>query len=102
MNIGKALKELRVSRKLSQQEMGRIVGRSAAIISHWENGTTIPRIDSIKKLCSFFGISPSFLLLSTIEKTDLPKEQQILYETMVIPLLKVLKSKSWKTKDLEE
>lgn len=43
--IGKFLKELRRERKMTQEELGEMVGVTNKTISKWENGNYMPPID---------------------------------------------------------
>lgn len=44
------IKELRKSRGLSQEELGRIVGVERSAVSKWETGEAKPRADLLIKL----------------------------------------------------
>ena len=56
------LKELRKSRDLSQKQFGKIIFKSQQGYSHIENGRANLKIDDIKILCSFLGISADYLI----------------------------------------
>lgn len=54
--------ELRKSKKISQSELGKIVGAAQNTICNWENGLRQPDNDTIKKLSDFFGVTTDYLL----------------------------------------
>ena len=60
--FGKKLKELRLERKLSQRELGNILGVCNQTISFWETGSREPVLDTLVKLAVFFEVSVDFLL----------------------------------------
>ncbi len=51
--FGKKLKELRLKRKLSQRELGNILGVCNQTISFWETGSREPDLDTLVKLAVF-------------------------------------------------
>lgn len=53
---GLALKELRLSRKLSMRKLGDLIGKSDSYISHLENGRlNFPEGEPLEKILSVFG-----------------------------------------------
>ncbi len=56
------LKQLRQKSKLKLKDIGEIIGVSYQTISNWENGSTEPDIQSIKKLASYFSVTTDYLL----------------------------------------
>ena len=60
--IGKRIKQLRASKKLSQQQLADEIGSSSGYISEIESGKTIPGGTRLLSLKRFFGISIDWLL----------------------------------------
>lgn len=59
MEVGTYIKHLRTQKGLSQEELGKIVGVQRAAVQKWECGATQNlKKDIIKKLASFFDVSP--------------------------------------------
>lgn len=56
---------LRKERKLSQKELGAIIGVAQNTICNWENGKREPDYDSLKKMAFFFNCSTDYLLGQT-------------------------------------
>lgn len=60
------LKELRIEKGVSQQEIGKLVNMSKMAISHWEKGHSEPSISQLILLAEFFDVTVDYL----IGKTD--------------------------------
>ena len=54
--------ELRTKKKLSQEELAEKVFVTRQAVSRWENGETIPNIETLKLLSTFFDVSINTLL----------------------------------------
>ncbi|MDE5602012.1 MAG: helix-turn-helix domain-containing protein [Clostridia bacterium] len=62
MKFQKRLKELRISRNLSQKALGKIIGTTYSAICYWENGVNEPKISYVIALCKYFGVTADYLL----------------------------------------
>lgn len=62
MNIGKAIFELRKKKNITQEELAAELGVSAAAVSKWENGYTLPDILMLCALADFFQVTTDELL----------------------------------------
>ena len=61
--MGRRIRELRLEKGLSQEELGRIVGVRRAAVNKWETGQVKNlRRDTIETLSRFFDVSPSYLI----------------------------------------
>ncbi|WP_285013713.1 helix-turn-helix domain-containing protein [Lactococcus garvieae] len=56
------LKSLRKSKKLSQADLAKKVGKTTWAISSYEQGKSYPSIDVLIKLCSIFDVSSDYLI----------------------------------------
>lgn len=65
-----AIYRIRQERKLTQKEIGDIIGVSDRTISKWENGTTVPDLCQIRNICKKLEISPSLLIKSEKKLRD--------------------------------
>ena len=61
-DFGTILKKLRLSKSLTQQELGSKVGLSKAVVSKYENGLGFPTFDVLIKIAKYFGVTTDFLL----------------------------------------
>ena len=56
MDIGSAIKKLRMDRKITQEEVAEYLGISFQAVSKWETGTTMPDITLLPEIAAFFGV----------------------------------------------
>lgn len=60
--IGRNIARLRVSRGLSQGNLGNEIGLTPSAILNIENATSYPSIDTLIRFASYFGVTIDFLL----------------------------------------
>lgn len=63
------IKELRISKKLTQQQLANELHVTKQAISKWEKGKSVPDITSIELISSYFGVSTDYLINDSIETT---------------------------------
>lgn len=70
MDVGKYIKELRLKKDLSQEELGRLIGVQRAAVQKWESGKTqnLKRA-TINLLAEIFEVSPANFVTS-FDNTD--------------------------------
>ena len=56
------LKELRIEKELSQNQLAKETGFSQAAINRWESGLQIPNIEVAIAFAKFFEVSTDYLL----------------------------------------
>lgn len=56
------LKELRIEKGLSQNQLAKATGLTHAAISRWESGLRQPTAAAIITLAKFFGVTSDYLL----------------------------------------
>lgn len=59
---GNRLKELRVTRGITQDDLGKVLGVTKASICCYEKGTRTPTIKNLLDLIEYFGVSSDYLL----------------------------------------
>lgn len=64
------ISKIRIDNNLTQMELAKILGVSDKTVSSWENGNTTPDSETIKKICSEFGISLSAFVLQKASFKD--------------------------------
>ena len=81
MTMGEIIKQLRLERGITQEELGKVIGVQKSAIRKYESGMVenIKR-SSIKKLADYFGVTPSYILgwEDKKEETDLSKVKNIM------------------------
>ncbi|WP_078577361.1 helix-turn-helix domain-containing protein [Salipaludibacillus agaradhaerens] len=59
---GKRLKILRQNKKLTQEELGKIINVSKVSISGYESGDRSPDTDNLRRLADYFDVTTDYLL----------------------------------------
>lgn len=68
--VGENLSELRKSKKLTQFELANKFNYSDKSVSKWENGDTLPDLDTLNELAMFYGVTLDFLTHPIEENKD--------------------------------
>jgi transcriptional regulator with XRE-family HTH domain len=90
MNIGKAVKELRISKGLNQKELADGCDLTQTSISQIETGTKSPNSGTIKKICNFFDIPELVVYLLATEESDIPETKRFVYQTLFPDIKNIL------------
>ena len=61
-NFSKNLKELRIEKGLSQQELAQIFNVTQSTVAKWESGDREPNFSILIELSNYFNISTDILL----------------------------------------
>lgn len=77
LDIGSKLREIRLSRNMSQKELAEKVNLTPGFISQMENNQIVPSITSFIQICEALGVKPSEILSEnkTEEKPIIKKEE---------------------------
>ena len=59
------IKDKRESKKLTQEEVGKLLDVNRSTVAMWETGKSLPRADKLLKLAEIFGCSVDELLKKT-------------------------------------
>lgn len=62
MNLGKTILELRKKKNVTQEDLAAELGVTAAAVSKWENGYTLPDVLMLCALADYFGVTTDELL----------------------------------------
>lgn len=92
MNLGKTIKNLRLQKEYSQEDLAEKCGLTQATLSLVENNKKRPSKSTIDKLCQIFDISEVALYVLASEKDDVPEEKREAYDA-IFPQLKELMEK---------
>ena len=60
--VGKNLSALRKRRKITQLELAEKMDYSDKAVSKWEQGATLPDLETLKQLCDFYGVTLDYLV----------------------------------------
>jgi len=78
MSIGATIKQLRIARKITQEQLASNLGITSKAVSQWECDRTSPDVSQIPALCNFFQISADQLLNISLPKHE-EEKQDILH-----------------------
>lgn len=53
---------------LSQEQLGKTLSVSRDVVSNWESGETVPRVDMLFRLADLFGCSIDYLFCRTNDR----------------------------------
>ena len=77
-SIGKKIKDLRESKNLSQEELGKLIKLSPAQIGMYEREKSAPPIASLEKMAKVFGVPITFFFIDgTIGSSESNTELQV-------------------------
>lgn len=76
MIIGNRIKEERLKRKLTQEELGKLIGVSKVAISHYERGEEQPKMEKLVKLSEVLNLTPNYILGNDV---DVVLEDEVTY-----------------------
>lgn len=86
MDIGQAIKTMRIKRNMTQGQLAEMCNMSQNAISMLELGKRFPPKRTVERLCETFDVPVSYLMLAGIEAKDIPEEKRVLYRALVEPL----------------
>ncbi|MDF2540855.1 MAG: HTH-type transcriptional regulator [Herbinix sp.] len=61
-DLGNRIKQLRLNKQLSQQQLSQLIDCTSSSVSAFEQGTRNPSIDTLKSLSRVLGASTDYLL----------------------------------------
>ena len=63
MDFGKQIKQMRLERKLTQEQLANQLGVSRQAVSNWENNKNLPDLELIIAISKLFSVSLDDLIL---------------------------------------
>lgn len=87
MNIGKAIKEIREHKGLTQEQLADRVGGTAEGLDKIETGATQPEPGVVEVIASALGVPMEILRIMGLEKEDVAPEKQLIFEVL-FPIVK--------------
>lgn len=88
MNISEIIKQLRIERGLTQEQLGNVIGVQKSAIAKYESGRVENlKRSSIEKLANYFGVTPSYLLgLDDTIEVALPQAEPVTFINVYAPI----------------
>ena len=90
MELGKAIKELRKHKGISQKELATRCGISTNAISSLENNISFPAKGTFDKICKALEVPGAYIFLFSISEEDIPENKRDLYKLFIEQPLKGL------------
>ncbi len=88
----KRLKELRIERNLTQQQLGKMLLVSGQTILNWENDISYPPVQKLIEIARLFNVSVDYLLDIKEKDTCLERIKNILNEYEKEDLIELIAS----------
>lgn len=66
--LGKRIKEERLKKNLTQEQLAEAVEISSVYVSHIESGSAKPSLKILVDICNALGITPDFVLYDSLHK----------------------------------
>ena len=86
MNFGSKLKTLRISQKLTQQQLADRIGVAKSVVSYYESGDRYPSYDVLVRIARIFHTTTDYLLDvskdSVVDVTGLSEEDIAVVRTV--------------------
>jgi XRE family transcriptional regulator, regulator of sulfur utilization len=89
MKLGKAIKELRKQKGISQKDFALKVSISPTSLSLIESDVKRPSNTTLKKICKELKISEPLIYIAATEEEDVPKQKRELFR-LLFPSVKSL------------
>lgn len=70
--IGRNILNLIIKNEIEQKDLAVALGVSEATVSSWVNGTRIPRMGTVNKICKYFGVPRSAILINSQLANEAP------------------------------
>ena len=82
MEIGDAIRKLRMWREMTQKELAQRIGVRANALCAIELNRSFPGKDTIVKVCRELGVPVGYLLFFALTEEDIPKDKRELFRIL--------------------
>lgn len=82
MNLGQALRKIRVQKEMTQTAVCKKAKLSQTYLSQVEKGYKEPRKETVKKLCKVYGVPPIVLAWMATEESDVQKSKLAMFKQL--------------------
>lgn len=82
MNIGQAIKNIRIKKNIKQKDFAPMIGVTQSYLSLIEHGTRDPSLDVLKSLSNAIGIPLPVLFWFGINESDIDKNKIYAYNLL--------------------
>ena len=78
------LRELRISRGISQEHLANVLGVKQQTIGKWEKSITIPRLPMLQKIAEYFSVSTDYLTGTSDRPQIEPKQVTVNFDLELV------------------
>ena len=82
MEIGDAIRKLRMWREVTQKELAQRIGLSANALCAIELNRSFPGKEIITKVCRELGVPVGYLLFFVLEEKEIPQDKRELFRIL--------------------
>lgn len=82
MDMGSRIRDARIAKRLTQEELARLIGVTKGSIAHYEKNVSIPKVELLYPLMAVLGVDANYLY--GVEKSDCQMMKLSLHECEVI------------------
>lgn len=85
IDIGIIIRQLRIEKKITQEQLARLMDVSVSTIGNWESAALFPNTDRLVKLAEVFNVTLNYL-------TGIDKERTIVLDRLTLNQQNLLKT----------
>lgn len=82
MNIGAAIKKIRLEKEISQGDLSKTCEISQTSFSQIENGIKRPSTNTLNKICKALDVPETIIYLYALEESDIPKSKKAVFKVV--------------------
>ena len=82
MEIGDAIRKLRMWREVTQKELAQRIGLSANALCAIELNRSFPGKETITRVCRELGVPVGYLLFFVLEEKEIPQDKRELFRIL--------------------
>ena len=82
MNIGAAIKKIRLEKEISQGDLSKTCEISQTSFSQIENGIKRPSANTLNKICKALDVPETIIYLYALEESDIPKSKKEVFKVI--------------------
>lgn len=94
MEIGRKIRDLRMAKGITQDNLAEVLGVSPQAVSKWECGSTTPDIQLLPEIAVYFGVTMDELFCLTDDR-EFDRIQNMIWDSRLIPQNELERAERW-------
>lgn len=82
MDIGKAIREIRKSKKINQGQLAVMIGIAQTSLCQLEKNAKNPHPKTMEKICRALGVTTGAIYIMALTDEDIPKDKLEIYNSI--------------------